>query len=273
MQVRFKSSPFGRQSHGHDPHNSFTLNAYGEPLLVNNVYRDLYGSPFHKGWCWSTKAQNALLVDGEGQKAHSPDPMGRIVASDFQDGVEYVAGEAAAAYEGKLKRYLRHVLFVKPGLIVIADEVEAAKPATFQLMLHAQQEFEVNQERQQLVAQRERAGVLVDYAAAEPLRLRQWDGYDPPPNYKYLASVKNTGMPNQWHVEAATAAPAARAFVLTVLRPYRAGQRPADAATAERKGETVVLRAAGATIEMRPGSREFATVRKSGREWKVRAGQ
>ena len=76
VQVRFKSSPFGRQSHGHDPHNSFTLNAYGEPLLVNNVYRDLYGSPFHKDWCWSTKAQNALLVDGEGQKAHSRGPDG-----------------------------------------------------------------------------------------------------------------------------------------------------------------------------------------------------
>ncbi len=70
-------------------------------------------------------------------------------------------------------------------------------------------------------------------------------------------------------MEASTAAPAARAFVLTVLRPYRAGQRPADRATADRKGETVVLRAAGATIEMRPGSPVFASVRKGTREWKV----
>ena len=211
VQVRFKSSPFGRQSHGHDPHNSFTLNAYGEPLLVNNVYRDLYGSPFHKDWCWSTKSQNALLVDGEGQKPHSADPMGRIVASDFQDGVEYVAGDAAAAYEGKLKRYLRHVLFVKPDLVVIADEVEAAKPATFQFMLHAQQAFEVNQERQQLACwsapRRRRAGGL--RRGRSRCDFRQWDGYDPAPNYKYLASVKNAGMPNQWHVEASTAAPGA----------------------------------------------------------------
>jgi hypothetical protein len=152
---------------------------------------------------------------------------------------------------------------------VIADEVEAAKPATFQLMLHARQEFEVNPERQQLAAERPKAGVLVDYVAAEPLRYRQWDGYDPAPNYKYLASVKNTGMPNQWHVEAATAAPVERAFLLTVMRPYRAGERPADAVSAARKGETVVLRAAGATVEMRPGSREFAAVRKGGRGWKL----
>src|SRR5439155_5832233 len=88
VQVRFKSSPFGRQSHGHDPHNSFTLNAYGEPLLVNNVYRDLYGSPFHAQWCWETKAQNALLVNGQGQKVHSAAPAGRIVQFKVQDGLE-----------------------------------------------------------------------------------------------------------------------------------------------------------------------------------------
>lgn len=73
IQVRFKSSPMGRWSHGHDPHNSFTLSAYGRSLLVNNVYRDLYGTPFHRDWVWSTQSQNAVLVDGHGQKSHSAD--------------------------------------------------------------------------------------------------------------------------------------------------------------------------------------------------------
>jgi len=91
VQIRFKSSPFGRQSHGHDPHNSFTLNAYGDALLVNCVYRDWHGSDFHTKWCWSTKAHNAMLVNGEGQKPHSPDPFGNIVAWDFQEGADYAA--------------------------------------------------------------------------------------------------------------------------------------------------------------------------------------
>ncbi|MCX7669987.1 MAG: DUF4962 domain-containing protein, partial [Anaerolineae bacterium] len=100
VQLRFKSSPMGRWSHGLDPHNSFTLNAYGVPLLVNCVYRDLYGSPFHRGWVWGTRAHNAVLVNGEGQKPRSADPGGRIVRWQFEEGMDYVLGDATAAYEG-----------------------------------------------------------------------------------------------------------------------------------------------------------------------------
>lgn len=258
VQVRFKSSPMGRQSHGHDPHNSFTLNAYGDALLVNNVYRDLYGSPFHKGWCWSTRGQNALLVDGEGQKPHSADPMGRLVKWSFQDGLEYVVGDAAAAYEGRLKRYLRHIYFVKPDVVVLVDDVQAARPATFQWMLHGLSQFQVGD---RLKLERQHAGVLVDYLAPEPLRYRQWDGYDPPPNQKYLSEVKHSGIPNQWHVEASTAKPAASALVVTVLRPYRKGREPREAV--RRQGNVVRI---GEHISLDVAS---GRVRNGKREWKV----
>ncbi len=232
VQVRFKSSPMGRQSHGHDPHNSFTLNAYGEALLVNCVYRDWHGSPFHTRWCWSTQAHNALLVDGEGQKPHSPDPLGRIVAWDLQKGADYVAGDATEAYEGKIRRFVRHIVFVKPHVVVIADEVEAAKPSIFQWMLHALNEFVVDESKQTLLVERERAGVWVHYLAPQPLRFRQWSGYEPPPEREF---------PTQWHVEASTTEPRERMLVLTVLRPYRKGQRPAPDITAEESATAFLL--------------------------------
>jgi hypothetical protein len=50
------------------------------------------------------------------------------------------------------------------------------------------------------------------------LSFRQWDGYTPPPTKEF---------PNQWHVEAGTREPVQRLGMLTVLVPYRAGQRPA----------------------------------------------
>jgi hypothetical protein len=221
VQVRFKSSPFGRQSHGHDPNNSFTLNAYGEQLLVNNVYRDLYGSPFHKRWVWETKSQNAMLVNGLGQKVHTADAIGRISHSELSEGLDWVTGDAAESYEGKLRSYQRHVIFVKPDVVLIVDEVEAAGPSTFQFMLHGQGKFEVN--GQQLRLDRPKAGVLVDYISPEPLSIRQWDGYDPPPGSGNAANVARE-FPNQWHIEAATRTPTAKAFVVAVLRPYRKGQ-------------------------------------------------
>ena len=260
VQVRFKSSPFGRQSHGHDAHNSFTLDAYGDALLVNNVYRDLYGSPFHKEWCWSTKAQNAMLVDGEGQKPHSASPDGSIVRFESKNGVDYTAGDATAAYGGKLKRYLRHVIFVKPDVVIIADEVEAEKPATFQFMLHGGVPFTLDETRQSLGLERVHGGVRVDYIAAEPLRLKQWTGYDPEPNWKYLKDATKTAIPPQWHVEASTATPATKALVVAVLRPYKKGAAPSEAIRTRRSGAALIIEAGGKTITL-GASPEFYSVR------------
>lgn len=252
VQVRFKSSPMGTWSHGLDPSNAFTLSAYGVPLLVNNVYRDLYGSPFHKGWVWSTRAHNTVLVDGLGQKSHSADPGGRIVKSDFREDFDYVLGDATPAYEGRLTKALRHVVFVKPNLIVIADELAAPKPSTYQWMLHGQAPFDVAESSQRLVLDRKEAGVIVDYAAAQELKLRQWTGYDPEPNWKYLESIKSSGIPPQWHVEAASTQPATEAMTLTVMRVYRGGAAPASPVKVERGADLVRATVDGTTVSFGP---------------------
>jgi hypothetical protein len=269
VQVRFKSSPFGRQSHGHDPHNSFTLNAYGEQLLVNNVYRDLYGSPFHTDWCWETKSQNALLVDGKGQKKHSPDAFGRIVHASLQDGLDWVTGDATAAYEGKLKKFLRHVIFLKPDIVLLVDEVEAEKPAKLEWMLHAQAPFTVD--GQQLRLERGKAGLVVDYLVAEPLEIRQWDGYEPPPGSGKAANVARQ-FPNQWHVEAGTRAAEGSVLTVTVMRIYRGKPAPAGAVQYTRIGNELKIAVPGAngTAEVvlsRAGN--FATVRRGARNWRL----
>jgi len=270
VQVRFKSSPMGRWSHGHDPQNSFTLNAYGEPLLVNNVYRDLYGTPFHKGWVWSTRAQNALLVNGEGQKPHAKDAVGRIVQWQIEDGFDYVLGDAAPAYDGRLTKAFRHVLFVKPDLVIFVDEAESPAPTTFQWMLHGQKPFDVEESAQRLRLERDKAGVEVVYAASRPLKLRQWTGYDPPPDYRYLNSIKSPGIPEQWHVEAASTEPEAAIFTLTIARVYRPGQVPAEPVRVERRGNLISVRAGGSEARFHPQGPEFAEIRNAGKSWNVR---
>jgi hypothetical protein len=275
VEIRFKSSPMGRWSHGHEPHNSFTLDAYGAALLVNNVYRDLYGTPFHKDWVWTTRAQNALLVDGFGQKVHSADLGGRIVKWDFQDGMDYLVGDAAASYEGRLKKALRHVVFVKPDLVILADELEAPKPSTFQWMLHGQVPFDLSEDKQRLVLDRDQAGVVVDYVAERPLKMRQWTGYEPEPDHAYLASIKSPDIPPQWHVEAANAEAADSAFTLTVLRPYKHGRQPSSAVRTDR-GPSGLAITVGTPEQPEvnvifdlSGRGDFIKVRSGSREWKV----
>jgi hypothetical protein len=275
VQLRLKASPMGRWSHGLDPHNSFTLNAYGVPLLVNCVYRDLYGSPFHRGWVWGTRSQNAVLVDGQGQKPRSADLGGRILAWDFQPGMDYVAGDATDSYEGRLRRARRHVVFLKPDVILLADELEAPKPSTYQWMLHAQQPFELDQAAQRLLLDRGKAGVVVDYVAAQPLKLRQWTGYDPEPDYAYLASVGSQRIPPQWHVEAGSVEPAPGAFTVTVLRVFREGRKPAGPVRVERAGARLVVSLAasdGAEVSAAffpAGGRQFAEASRGARRWKI----
>jgi len=221
----FKSSPFGTQSHGHNPHNTFQLNAYGEALLTTCVYRDLHGSKFHYQWAHSTVAHNGVLVDGQGQTKHTPAPHGRIVDHRFTPKWDYVVGDATEAYGGRLVRYRRHVVFVKGSadeagsvpFLVLYDELEAKAPATFQFMLHALRAFDVDETQQRLSVQQPRAGLDVQYLAPQPLSFRQWDGFTPPPTREF---------PNQWHVEAGTREPSRQIGMLTVLVPYRTGQRP-----------------------------------------------
>ncbi|HVK02726.1 MAG TPA: DUF4962 domain-containing protein, partial [Armatimonadaceae bacterium] len=216
VHLLFKSSPFGTRSHGHNPHNSFQLNAYGESLLTTCVYRDLHGSKFHYQWAHSTVAHNAVLVNGQGQRKHSAAPDGRIVAESLTPALDYVAGDAADAYEGRLTRYRRHVAFVKPDLIVLYDDLAAKEPSTFQFLLHSGKPFTLDPAAAHLAVEMPKAGMDVRYLSPVPLTLRQWDGYDPKPTKEF---------PNQWHVEAGTSEKRRDLGVLTVIAPYRAGKR------------------------------------------------
>ncbi|MFN7934428.1 MAG: DUF4962 domain-containing protein [Bryobacteraceae bacterium] len=272
VQVRFKSSPMGRWSHGHDAHNSFTLSAYGEALLVNNVYRDIYGSPFHKEWVWTTRAQNAVLVNNTGQKEHSADLGGRIVKADFQDGLDYVVGDATASYQGKLGRALRHIVFVKPDVVVIGDELSAPTASTYQFVLHGQQPFQLDEQQRRLVLDREKAGVVVDYVTQAALTFRQWTGYSPEPDKGYLDSINRPMIPPQWHVEASTRDGASNNLTFTVLRPYRKGTKPPDTAIQTARGEEgmemTITGASGVPVSMKP-SRDAIVIRKGERQWRI----
>jgi hypothetical protein len=118
----FKSSPYGRQSHGRNPQNVFQLVGYGDILLQERCM----------GACSSdTRLHNTVLINGEEQiPAQSKQARGEIGESLISPELDYIVGDATPAYGGKFKRFRRHVAFVKPELIVMWDELVAAQAAT-----------------------------------------------------------------------------------------------------------------------------------------------
>jgi len=98
VQVLFKASQMGTQSHGIESSNSFALWAYGERLLIRTGHYYMYGAPHHADWVWETKSQNNITVNGHGQVKHSPFSKGKIAAFKTAPRIDAVVGEAGEAY-------------------------------------------------------------------------------------------------------------------------------------------------------------------------------
>jgi hypothetical protein len=200
----FKSSPYGSVSHSHADQNAFCIMKGGRALAIpSGHYGPTYGMPHHAEWTRSTKANNCVLVNGEGQVIRDAKANGHITAFEDRAGLSYVAGDATAAYMGKLRRFNRHILFLRPGLFMLLDDIEAPEPALFQWMLHAFEEMELGSVAGRIVSRRGDAALDVYIQSPAGIALSQTDQFDTP----YNAGIPedfHRDMPNHWHVTAET---------------------------------------------------------------------
>ncbi|MBZ0256355.1 heparinase II/III family protein, partial [bacterium] len=216
VQVVFKSSPFGTQSHGYESQNSFLLNAFGERLFIRTGKRDIYGSKHHQNWMWDSKSTNTVTVNGQGQKKHSASAVGEILEFSTSDKIDYVAGEASNAYDGKLDRFTRRILFIKPDAVLIYDTLEAPQPSTFDWRLHAVNEMMIENQHD-ILAKNGDVECSVDFLWPNELALSQTDKFDPPPRPR----VKLT----EYHLTAQTPTKSKRQEFITLFQPYKKGQK------------------------------------------------
>ncbi len=244
VQVVFKSSPFGTQSHGYEANNSFLLWAWGERLLIRTGYRDIYGSKHHRNWMWSTRSVNNITVDGSGQRSHSADAKGKIVHFFTSPECDIVVGEAAGTYRAEnsdkwgdgpmLDRYTRSIIFVKPDLVVVYDRLKAKKPATYRYWLHATQPFQPSDELkgdgelpittevpeiddQHAIALRVGdVDLAVDFLLPAGLTFSQTNQYDPNPRERIKL--------REWHLTAKTPSEKEEIEFLAVYRPAKEGK-------------------------------------------------
>jgi hypothetical protein len=213
VQVIFKSSPMGTQSHGSESNNSFVLWAYGKDLLIRTGHYYNYGGPHHRDWMWSTRSVNNITVDGHGQRKRTADARGQIVAFETTPSMDIVIGEAGGAYEPPaLDRFTRAIIFVKPELVVVYDRLEAKEPSMFEYWLHAVKKIGVEGQHS-IRVRNDDVACDIDFLTPTDLTFTQTDQYDPNP----VPRIKL----REWHLTATTPEKKKRMEFVTLYRPHR----------------------------------------------------
>ena len=229
----FKSSPYGSVSHSHADQNAFAIMKGGAALAIpSGYYGPSYGKPHHAKWTRSTKANNCILVDGEGQRIRSAAASGAIVDFKESKGHSYVAGDATAAYMGKLEKWVRRILLLRPGLFLLLDEIEAPRASRYQWMLHAFEKMQIDGNK--ITSRRKDAMMEVHLACPQELTLSQTNEFDTPYNEGIPEGYRKE-VEDHWHVGAQTVKKSDAVRIGAVMAVYGAKERM-DVTLQERDG-------------------------------------
>ncbi|MCE5249972.1 DUF4962 domain-containing protein [bacterium] len=216
VQVVFKSSPLGTQSHGYEANNSFLLWAYGKRLLIRSGRRDSYGSEHHTNWMWSTRSVNCIRINGKDQPKRSSKAKGEITAFKTTPAMDIVVG--------RTEHFTRAVLFVKPDLVIVYDRLDPGEPSSYEYWLHAVNKIDVTDQHRIRVTNDD-VVCDIDFLAPSGLTFTQTDQYDPNPRPRITL--------REWHLTATTPEKKDRLEFVTIYRPHKIGDRAPDEAVLE----------------------------------------
>lgn len=159
--VYFRSSPFGAKGHMHANQNCFNIARRGERIFYSTGYYTSFADPHSMTSYRNTRAANTILVNGCGQ-AFGHEGYGFIKRSLAGDGLTYVCGDATAAYkpttdkqflsmnagsgvketseygvgDAKLKLFERHLVYLRPDIVVVYDVLESEQDCDWTFLLH-----------------------------------------------------------------------------------------------------------------------------------------
>ncbi|MFW5867741.1 MAG: DUF4962 domain-containing protein, partial [Armatimonadota bacterium] len=234
VMLIFKSSWYGSFNHSHADQNHFVINAYGEPLLIDSGYYDWYGSDHDRNWTRQTKAHNSILVNGEGQPIFDITAKGEIV-DYFESPVGvYTAGDATEAYRGKLSKFVRHILYLRPDAFVVIDELEADEASTWTWAAHALDEMAVDDAARRVTVEQGEAALDIAFATPEALTFTQhneWDGHPP--------QGRRADQPRNWHLYAETPEASETQRFVALMQARNGGRQPGFTTSAPDAGSGV----------------------------------
>jgi len=265
VMLQFKCSRFGSFNHSHADQNSFTLDAFGRPLLIDSGYYPWFGSKHDVCWSRQTRAHNAVLVNGKGQGIFNMEASGWVDAFVTGRDFDYCRGDATRAYQAKtlnesprelsaehegVVRMVRHIVFVRPNAFVILDEVETEQPRPVQFMLHGIRPFKVERSSRRAKIANGVARATIHFLEPGAVSVTQADEFSHPPEHPGHANFP--GYAQQWHLKASYDAGAAKRKLLTVIVVERTDKKAAAPKVSRIDGlNTVGAKIGDTTVEFR----------------------
>ena len=217
-RIFFRSSPWGGHSHAHSDQNGFVLHAGGEILACDAGYYTYYGDAYHGQWSRTTHTHNTILVNGRGQPKGIAYP-GRVTA--FINTPNYCAftGAAAGAYESRLQRFDRHILFVRPDVWVVCDDLEPNEPADFTWLFNAFEAADIDIAAQTMTVKQRNQRLSVQHLAPEGLDYSQ-DNDRPFPMKTRSFCRFTEAFPQQWNIRLRTSGKQHQTRFLAVMHAH-----------------------------------------------------
>ncbi|MEE8380154.1 MAG: DUF4962 domain-containing protein, partial [Gammaproteobacteria bacterium] len=149
LMLLFKSSPYGPVSHSHADQNGFAIMKGGKALAHPSGARyPQHQSPFHFQYTNLTVAHNALLINGEDQIDRDASANGLLVDFKSTPHMGYVAGDAHKCYGNRLDYYERHVVMIRPSVILVIDDLSGPEPFSVDWLMHGREEMLLDSDNQ-----------------------------------------------------------------------------------------------------------------------------
>lgn len=150
LMVAMRSSPFGCYGHFLSDQNAFNVLYGGKRTFFRTGYKVTMSDPHRTGWYQHTKSNNSVLINGEGQP-YSTEAFGWIPYFLEGNDIGYAMGDASNAYASDetnedygVKKFNRHLILLKPDILVIYDELESEADATWSWLIHSMEKISVN---------------------------------------------------------------------------------------------------------------------------------
>ncbi len=250
--VAFRSSPYGSFNHMHCDQNSFHVLCGGQRVFAGSGYYIAYADDHYTGWYVHTRGQNSVLIDGRGQ-VRSCKGYGWVARYLHGSTVTYCLGDASAAYpdDAGLKRFRRQLVFLRPNVLVVYDDLQADHVARWSWLLHSPWPVVVKADTPTVRGPSFQASVRV--LGSKPLRLSVDTRFDPPAvNWrKKKRGGKLLEYPDQYHVTVEPTERTASARFLAVLQ-LQNGTGAAPSGATDRDAGLVPVEVHGKTVRVGP---------------------